>query len=338
MKSQVLSFDTTGIMSCQQNRYPMLFVDRITECIPLKYAKGYKLFSYNEWFFHGYETTSPKVWNVIQIEAMSQVFLMTFLSSDDCRGYFAASNKFNKVQFFRKIEPGDKLDIEASLESFRHGIARGQVKGYVKGKIACSMECTIVVPEIFGKFQHSLPLKGVDKTSYYNSESVINNFKQIETQKDELVFGIEKIRECLLNKYPWLFLDQVIDIMPGKFVRVIKNFTYNEHFFPSHFPENPNVPGFIQIECCMQAFLLTFLSLDEYKRSETADRLLMNVQVKRKIVPGDTLEMFATLDRFSRGVAKGRVESYVNGEQAVSFEVTAVIVDVLDQFKPKTNN
>ena len=106
-------------MSCQQNRYPMLFVDKITECVPLKYAKGIKLFSYNEWYFHGYETSSPKVWNVIQVEAMSQVFLMTFLTSDESKGKVSMSNKFNNVQFLRKIEPGDKLEIEAHLKSFR---------------------------------------------------------------------------------------------------------------------------------------------------------------------------------------------------------------------------
>ena len=89
MENQVLSFDIPEILACQQNRYPMLFIDRITECVPRKYAKGYKLFSYNEWYFHGYETRSPKVWNVVQIEAMSQVFLMTFLSIDEYRGSVA---------------------------------------------------------------------------------------------------------------------------------------------------------------------------------------------------------------------------------------------------------
>jgi len=323
MENKVLSFDIPGIMSCQQNRYPMLFIDKITECEPLKYAKGYKLFTYNEWYFHGYETTSPKVWNVIQIEAMSQIFLMTFLTDDEYQGYVAMSNKFNKVQFFRKIVPGDKLEFEATLDSFRHGIARGKVTGHLNDVLACSMECTIVVPELFGKFQHALPAK-IDKES-----------KQIEIQENKIEFGIEKIRECMLNKYPWLYLDRVIDIQPGKFVKAIKNFTYNESFFPAHFPGDPSVPGFIQIECCMQSFLLTFLSLDEYKKRETADRLLMNIQLKRKIVPGDTLEMHAYLDSFSRGVAKGHVESYVNGEQAISFEVTAVVVDELDRFKPK---
>ena len=323
MENQVLAFDIPGIMSCQQNRYPMLFIDRITECVPLKYAKGYKLFSYNEWYFHGYETTSPKVWSAIQIEAMSQIFLMTFLTADECRGYVAVSNKFNKVQLFRKIVPGDKLEFEATLDSFRRGIARGKVKGHVNGALACSMECTIVVPKLFGNFHQALPAEAT------------KDLKQIETHESKIEFGIEKIRECMLNKYPWLYLDRVIDIKPGKFVKAIKNFTYNEIFFPAHFPGDPSVPGFIQIECCMQCFLLTFLSLEQYKRHETADRLLNNVQVKRKIVPGDILELFANLDSFSRGVAKGHVESYVNGQQAISFEVTAVVVDELDRFKPK---
>jgi 3-hydroxyacyl-[acyl-carrier-protein] dehydratase len=324
MENQVLSFDIPGIMSCQQNRYPMLFIDRITECVPLKYAKGYKLFTYNEWYFHGYDTKSPKVWNVIQIEAMSQVFLMTFLTADECRGFVAMSNKFHKVQFLRKIEPGDKLELEATLDSFRRGIAQGKVKGHVNGALACSMECTIIVPKLFGDFQRNLP------------GEVVKDLKPVEMPESKINFGIEKIRECMLNKYPWLLLDRVIDIEPGKFVNAIKNFTYNEAFFPAHFPGDPSVPGFIQIECCMQCFLLTFLSLDQYKRRETADRMLNNVQLKRKIVPGDTLVLSANLESFSRGIAKGRVESFVNCEPAISFEVTAVIVDELDKFKPKS--
>jgi len=324
MGNQVLSFNIPEIMACQQNRYPMLFIDRITECVPLEYAKGYKLFSYNEWYFHGYEISSPKVWNVIQIEAMSQIFLMTFLTVEENRGYVAMSNKFNNVQFFRKIEPGEKLSLQANLDSFRHGIAKGKVEGKVEGVLACSLEATIVVPDIFNKLQRKLPTS--------NSPTPTEKSEVIENKID---FGVEKIRECMLNKYPWLFIDRVIDIEPGKFVKAIKNFTYNEEYFPAHFPGDPSVPGFIQIECCMQAFLLTFLSLEQYKRCETADRVLNNVFVKRKIVPGDTLVLHAKLEKFARGIAKGSVESFVNGEQAVSFEVTAVLVDELDKFTPK---
>lgn len=325
MDSEVLAYDIPGIMACQKNRYPMLFIDRVTECITGKYAKGFKLFSYNEWFFHGYETDAPKVWNVIQIEAMSQLFLMTFLSKEDLKGSIAMSNKFDKVQFFKKIEPGDRLDLEATMLSFGRGVAKGKIFGSVSGEKACSMECTIIVPNLFGNF--------------LNTSSKLNKPKKTTSiaPKSEIDFGIEKIRRCLLNKYPWLFLDKVLEITPGKSVKAIKNFTYNESYFPKHFPEDPSVPGFIQIEACMQSFLLTFLSLEEYKRKETADRVLNNVLVKRKIIPGETLEMFATLDFFNRGIAKGKIESFVDGDPAVSFEATVVIPDVMDKYKPKVS-
>jgi len=323
MSDEILSFDIPGILGCQKNRYPMLFIDRVTECVPGKYAKGFKLFSYNEWFFHGYETSEPKVWSVIQIEAMSQMFLMTFLTKEGIRGSVAMSNKFNNVQFFRKISCGERLELEATLDSFGRGVARGTVRGFVDGVLACSMECVIVAAELFQDFKVRLP------------EPIKNNNAASAKVYKPIDFGISKIRECLLNKFPWLFLDRVMDIEPGKYVVARKNFTYNEEYFPAHFPGSPSVPGFIQIESCMQAFLLTFLSLDNYKRRETADRLLNNVVVKRKIIPGDTLEMHATLTSFNRGVAKGKVESYVDGEPAVSFEVVAVVVDELDKFKPK---
>ena len=59
-----------------------------------------------------------------------------------------------------------------------------------------------------------------------------------------------------------------------KIFNLDKNFTFNEHFFPSHFPNDPNVPGFIQIETCFQAFLLTFLSIDNNKGKEVKDLIM----------------------------------------------------------------
>jgi 3-hydroxyacyl-[acyl-carrier-protein] dehydratase len=323
MSNDARKFSVEEIMNFQQNRYPMLFIDAVTDCVPGEYAKGFKLFSYNEWFFHGYETKAPKVWNAIQIEAMSQMFLMTFLTKDEFRGAVAMSNRFDHVEFRKKIEPGDRLDLSATLNSFRRGIARGEVKGYVGGQLACSMECTIVIPEVIGAASQLMGRTEVVPIPQGDGYA---------TPAREFQFGIEQIQECLLNKYPWLLIDRVSEIEPGKFVRAIKNFTFNEHYFPAHFPGAPSVPGFIQVECCMQAFLLSFLSLDGYRRRETADRSLSDVRVRRKIVPGETLEIFAQLESFRRGVAKGTVESFVLGEPAISFGVTAVVVDELEQF------
>ena len=133
MSGKALSFCVEEIMKCQQNRYPMLFIDCVTSCIPGEFAKGFKYFSFNEWYFHGHEAKKPKVWSAIQIEALSQMFLMTFLTMDEFRGEITASNKFNKVIFKRKLEPGDRLDLEAKLEYLKRGIAKGTVQVFQWG-------------------------------------------------------------------------------------------------------------------------------------------------------------------------------------------------------------
>ena len=181
------------------------------------------------------------------------------------------------------------------------------------------MDATIVVPEIFNKFQRRLP------------ESL--NKDKIKSKDYKTIFGIDKIIEILPYKYPWLFLDGVVEIIAGKTVKAIKNFTYNEKYFPVHFPNDPSVPGFIQIECCIQAFLLTFLSLGDYKRSSVFENALDNVIVKRKVIPGEVLYMKASLKEFNSKKAIGFVESYVNGEKAVSFDIKASLVNALNKVK-----
>ncbi len=78
--------------------------------------------------------------------------------------------------------------------------------------MACTMECTIVVPDLCGKFQNALPSKEPDKTNYQKSILNISSLKV--SNNDTIDLGVEKIRECLLNKYPWLFLDRVTDLEP----------------------------------------------------------------------------------------------------------------------------
>ena len=80
---------------------------------------------------------------------------------------------------------------------------------------------------------------------------------------------IKEILNSQQNKYPLLFIDKIKIIDPGKKVEAIKNFTYNEWFFPAHFADEPNVPGFIQIECLVQTFIMTFLSRKEFKNKKT---------------------------------------------------------------------
>lgn len=152
-KGKILqNIDAYEIQQYQQNRYPCFFVDFITEAIPGKYAKGFKNFTFNEWFFPAHFVDEPNVPGFIQIETLTQVFLMTFLTYPENKGKKTGFVSIKDARFKKKIIPGDMLEIEAELKSFRHGLARGLSKGYVNGQLVCSIELEVAIPDIMNQF------------------------------------------------------------------------------------------------------------------------------------------------------------------------------------------
>ena len=149
-------------------------------------------------------------------------------------------------------------------------------------------------------------------------------------------FDINYIRQHQQNRYPVLLVDRLTELVPGKTAKGIKCFSYNEWFFPGHFEDEPNVPGFVQLECLVQTFIMTFLCLDEFKGMKTNYASINNVKFKRKIVPGEVLLIEASLKSLRRGVAQGSAISFVDGEAACSAEFVIVLPDVLNGFKPKS--
>lgn len=155
---------------------------------------------------------------------------------------------------------------------------------------------------------------------------------------DKISLDIKDIIKHQRNRYPVLLIDKVIDLEPGKSAVGIKSFTYNEWFFPGHFDDEPNVPGFVQIEALVQAFILTFLSLPEYSGMKTNFTNIDNVKFKKKITPGDTLYSFANLRSFKRGLAQGDVSGFVDNELAISADFKVIIPDVISKFFPQKNS
>jgi 3-hydroxyacyl-[acyl-carrier-protein] dehydratase len=150
-----------------------------------------------------------------------------------------------------------------------------------------------------------------------------------------LNFDINGILACQRNRHPLLFVDQIYNVIPGEKASGVKCFSYNEWFFPAHFDDEPNVPGFIQVESLVQTFIMTFLSKDELKGKKTNFLEINNVKFKRKIIPGETLTIHATLSSFRRGIATGGAVSFVGDSQACSADFIVAVPDVLDQFKPR---
>ena len=144
-----------------------------------------------------------------------------------------------------------------------------------------------------------------------------------------------EIQQYQQNRYPLLFIDYVEEALPGKSAKGHKNFSFNEWYFPAHFTDEPNVPGFIQIEALTQMFLMTFLTIPENKGKKTGFVSIEDAKFKKKIIPGERLDIVSELSFYRRGLAKGRSTGFINGELACSIELTITIPDILNQFKPK---
>lgn len=149
-----------------------------------------------------------------------------------------------------------------------------------------------------------------------------------------LQFDIKGIKECQNNRYPLLFVDRVFDVLPGERASGLKCFSYNEWFFPPHFDDDPNVPGFVQLEAMVQTFIMTFLTLPEHKGKKTNFLKINHTSFNRKIIPGETLIMHANLKSFRRGIAIGDVQAHVSEEATCSAEFVVGLPDLLTKFLP----
>lgn len=148
----IRNLDITRIMEYHNCKYPCLMIDFVEEVHPGKYARGYKNFSYNEWYFPAHFEGDPNVPSSIQLEALSQMMLMTFLTIPEYKKKHTACLRINNVEFKKKIIPGSRFDIDAQLKTLRGGVAAGYVEGQVNGEKACSADYVIGIPEIIRSF------------------------------------------------------------------------------------------------------------------------------------------------------------------------------------------
>ena len=122
---------------------------------------------------------------------------------------------------------------------------------------------------------------------------------------DSMQLDIQGILRLLPHRYPFLLVDRVLEWQSGKSIRALKNVTYNEPFFPGHFPGRPVMPGVIIIEALAQtAGILTFLSANVIPTAETRFYFvgIDKARFRKPVVPGDQLVLTAQLERSLRGI------------------------------------
>ena len=134
----------------------------------------------------------------------------------------------------------------------------------------------------------------------------------------EPIFGINDIRRMLPHRYPMQLVDKVIEMGKNHIVGV-KNITSNEPFFQGHFPEEPVMPGVLQVEAMAQVGGLLVLSqVEDPERYSTYFMKIDNVKFRQKVVPGDTLIFHLSfITPIRRGCAVMKGYAFV-GEKIVS--------------------
>ena len=137
---------------------------------------------------------------------------------------------------------------------------------------------------------------------------------------------IEAIKEILPHRYPFLLVDRILELEPGKRAVGLKNITVNEPFFQGHFPQRAIMPGVLIIEVMAQIGGVMILSVEEHKGKLAYIGTVDNAKFRRPIVPGDTLEVEVILQRLRGNMGKIRCVARVGSEEAAQAEIMFALV------------
>ncbi|MBR5157509.1 MAG: 3-hydroxyacyl-ACP dehydratase FabZ [Clostridia bacterium] len=136
-----------------------------------------------------------------------------------------------------------------------------------------------------------------------------------------------EIQKIIPHRYPFLLVDKILEMEPGKRAVGIKNVTANEPYFQGHFPGMPIVPGVLIAESLAQVGACAILSEPEFKGKVGVFTGMNNFKFRKQVVPGDTLTLEAELTAFKRNMGKANVVATVDGKVAASGEISFAIVD-----------
>lgn len=147
----------------------------------------------------------------------------------------------------------------------------------------------------------------------------------------EPAYDANRVRETLPHRFPFLLIDKIIDVTEHNIIGV-KNVSYNEHYFLGHFPNNPIMPGVLQVEAMAQTGgIFALHNKEEPHLWDTYFMKIENARFKRKVVPGDTLVfILELLAPIRRGICQMRGKAYVKNQLVSEAKLVAKILKRVD--------
>ncbi len=135
----------------------------------------------------------------------------------------------------------------------------------------------------------------------------------------------KQIQKIIPHRYPFLMVDTIESLEPGKKAAGYKNVTINEYFFQGHFPEEPVMPGVLIIEALAQVGAVALLSVEEFAGKIVYFAGIDKAKIRKKVIPGDVLKLEVAITKMKGPIGVGKAVASVNGKVAVEAELTFAI-------------
>ena len=150
-----------------------------------------------------------------------------------------------------------------------------------------------------------------------------------ERPRAPVSLDIHQILSILPHRYPFVMVDRVTEILPGKSIHGHKCVSFNEPWFPGHFPQRPIMPGVLILECLAQIGGILAYASDPFDPTSNLMFFLGidKAKFRRPVTPGDRLDLDVTIAHHRTNVWKFRGEAAVDGTLCASAELLASVID-----------
>ncbi len=141
-------------------------------------------------------------------------------------------------------------------------------------------------------------------------------------------FDISLILKIMPHRYPFLLIDRILDLEPGKRVVALKNVTINEPFFQGHFPDHPIMPGVLILEAMAQAGGVLMLNAIPDPESKVVYFMAIdNARFRKPVTPGDQLRFELEMQSFRRNTCKMSGKAFVGDDLVAGADFMAMVID-----------